>query len=100
MAATQSPNVNPFSSPFNPTELVELGMSRLGAMLDLQKDLLGTLEGINRDWFARARSEAELTSALARKLTGVRTLPDATSACREWIDQRMHLASEDSRRLF
>jgi hypothetical protein len=69
------------------------------AMLAMQKELLHTVEGMNRDWLARAQSEGRLVSDFVGKLTTARSIPDATSACQECAARRFEMYAEDSRRL-
>jgi hypothetical protein len=69
-------------------------------MLDMQKELLETYEQASRAWLARAKSEADLWSELATKLSASRTFPDALGAYQECVSQRMQLTAEDGRRLF
>jgi hypothetical protein len=83
-----------------PASIAELGKGQTAAMLDMQKELLETYEQASRAWLARAKSEADLWSELATKLSASRTFPDALGAYQECVSQRMQLTAEDGRRLF
>jgi hypothetical protein len=63
-----------------------------------QKEFLDALEQINEHWFARAKSEAELATAMADKLAAARSMPDMTIAYQDWLGQRMQRCVEDSNR--
>ena len=62
----------------------------------VQKELLDTLEEINEHWFARAKSEAEFSAAMANKLAAARSMPDMTTIYQDWFGQRMQRCLEDS----
>ena len=82
-----------------PADLFKLGQERTEAMLTLQKELLDAYEHASSTWLSRVKSEAELWSGLATKLTSTRSLPEAMSAYQEGIAQRMQMAAEDGKRL-
>ena len=69
-------------------------------MFATQKELLDTLEQMNAHWFARAKSEAELTTDLTSKLVSARSMTDLTSAYQDWFSQRMRKYAEDSNHVF
>ena len=69
------------------------------AMLGMQKELLEACEQASRAWLARVKSEVDLWSELAAKLTKTRSAPEALSAYQECVAQRMQMAAEDWRRL-
>jgi hypothetical protein len=52
-----------------PTQLFQLGKRQTDAVLNLQKELLDTYEEASRAWLSRVKSEVELWSNLASKLT-------------------------------
>jgi hypothetical protein len=54
---------------------------------------------MNRQWFDRAQSEANLASELASKLTAARSIPDAMAAYQEWASQRFEMMAEDGKHL-
>jgi hypothetical protein len=69
------------------------------AALNMQKDLLEAYEQASQAWLARVKSEVDLWSELATKLTATRSVPDALQAYQECVAQRMQMAAEDGRRL-
>jgi Phasin protein len=83
-----------------PGELLKLGEAQTEAMLAMQKELLGAYEQISRAWLERVKTEADLWSELANKISGARSVPDALDAYRECVAQRMQMAADDGRRLF
>jgi hypothetical protein len=68
-------------------------------MLSMQKELVDAYEQASRAWLARVKSEVDLWSALATKLTTTRSVPEALSAYQECVAQRMQMAAEDGQRL-
>src|SRR5262245_13850923 len=77
----------------------KLGKEQTEAMLGMQKELLDSYEQASRAWLARVKSEVDLWSALAAKLTTTRSVPEALSAYQECVAQRMQMAAEDGQRL-
>ena len=77
----------------------ELGQEQTAAMLNVQKELLGAYEEASRAWLARVKSEVDLWSWLAAKLTATRSAPEAVAAYQECVAQRMKMAAEDGQRL-
>jgi hypothetical protein len=81
-------------------QFAEMGKKTMEAIATLQKEILDTGEEMNRDWFARARSEANLASELTNKLASCRSIPETASVWQEWVDQHSKILVEDGRRLF
>jgi len=69
------------------------------AMLNLQKEVLDVYEQASRAWFARLKSEVNLWSALARKLSATRYTPEALDTYQKFMAERMEMAAEDGQRL-
>ena len=82
------------------SELLPFGKAQTEAMLNLQKDLVELYEQSNRAWLDRAKSEMELWSGLATKLTGTRSVPEAMEAYQNCVTEQMHMSAEDGKRLF
>lgn len=79
--------------------LAEAGKEQAEAALDMQKDLLGVYDEIGRAWLERTRTEIELWSDLATRISGTRSVPEAMSAYQEFVGQRMQMAADDARRM-
>ena len=82
-----------------PTQFLEFGRERSEAMLNMQKELLDAYEQASRAWLARMKSELDLWTGLADKLTATRSVPEALAAYQECAAQRMKMAAEDGQRL-
>jgi len=78
----------------------EMGSKQFEAVLEVQKELFGTFEDMNRAWLARARSGVTLASELVGKLATARTIPDAAAACQECMNRQMEMFAENSRQMF
>jgi hypothetical protein len=76
-----------------------VGKEQTEAMLGVQKELLDSYEQASRAWLARVKSEVDLWSALAAKLSTTRSVPEALSAYQECVAQRMQMAAQDGQRL-
>jgi len=94
----ESRDAPPFMN-FVPTEIAEIGKKRLEVMVEMQKELLATIEEINQAWFSRAKSEATIASELVSKLTSARSVPETTTAYQECMGKHLDMFAEDSRRL-
>ena len=70
------------------------------AMLNLQKEVLDVYEQASRAWLARVKSEIDLWSELASKLSTTRSVPEALEAYQKCAGQRMQMAADDGRQLF
>jgi hypothetical protein len=81
------------------TPFPQSGKEQTEAMLGMQQELLAACEQASRAWLARVKSEVDLWSELATKLTKTRSAPEALSAYQECVAQRMQMAAEDWRRL-
>ena len=68
-------------------------------MLNLQKEAFDVYEQASRAWFDRVKSEVNLWSALARKLSATRYTPEALDTYQKFMVERMEMAAEDGQRL-
>jgi Phasin protein len=82
------------------SQLLQFGKERTEALLRLQKELLNEYEEIAHDWVARVKSEVELWSGLAAKVTASHSIPEGLEAYRDFASQRIQMAIEDGKRLF
>jgi hypothetical protein len=83
-----------------PTQLFQLGKRQTDTVLNLQKELLDAYEEASRAWLSRVKSEVELWSNLAAKLTATRSIPEGLETYRDCVSQRVQMAADDGRRLF
>jgi hypothetical protein len=82
-----------------PTELFRLGQEQSEALLHLQDEIFQAYEEASQAWLERVKSEVDLWSELAAKLTASRSIPDALSAYQKCLAERMQMAAEDGRRM-
>jgi hypothetical protein len=66
---------------------------------NLQKELGDIYKHAGDAWFERMRSETELWSALAAKLSTAHSVPEAMEVYQKGVAQRMQMAAEDGRQL-
>jgi hypothetical protein len=87
------------SSKERSTPIFGISQMPIDAGMALQKELLNAYEEAGRIWLARMKSEVELWSELAAKLTTVRSVPEALEAYNESVSQEMQMTAEDGKRL-
>jgi hypothetical protein len=75
------------------------GQERSEAMVNMQKELLDVYEQASRAWLARVKSEVDLWSDLATKLSATRTMPEALESYQKFMTRRMQMAAQDGRQL-
>jgi hypothetical protein len=75
-------------------DFLELGKERTDAVMTPQKDLLDAYEKASDAWLARVKSEADLWSGLAAKLTKTGSPPESAAAYHEGLAVRMRMAAE------
>ena len=77
-----------------------LGKEQTEAILSMQKELLHAYDQSSRAWLARVKTEIDLWSDLAKKLSATQSVPDVVGAYQQCVAQRMQMAAEDGRRLY
>ncbi len=82
-----------------PAEFAPIVKERIEDFVNAQTELLEKLQELNRQWFDRMQSEANLTFEFASKLTAARSIPDAMTACQEWANRRVEMMAEDREHL-
>jgi hypothetical protein len=89
-------------SPLNmmPAQFAEMGKKRIEDLVEAQTELFEKFQESNKQWLARLQLEANLASDLASKLTSVRSIPDAMTACQEWSGEHVKMMAEDGKHLF
>lgn len=80
-------------------ELAAIGQQRFEDFVSAQAELMGQLREINELWLHRLRSEADLASQFASKLSEARSIPEAMSASNEWTTRRLQMMMEDGKGL-
>ena len=88
------------SKPDASMPFLNLGNEQTEAMLSMQKELLDAYDQSSRAWLARVKSEVELWSDLAKRLSASQSVPDVVGAYQQCVAQRMQMAAEDGRRLY
>src|SRR5262245_44508267 len=88
------------SKPDASMPFLNLGKDQTEAMRSMQKELLDAYDQSSRAWLARVKSEGDLWSDLAKKLSETRSAPEALAAYQQCVAQRMQMAAEDGRRLY
>ena len=100
MAQKESHTEKSSSLHLMPAEFAEMGKKRADEFVKTQTEFLEKLQEMNRQWFDRAQSEANLASEFASKLTAARSIPEAMAAYQEWASRRFEMMAEDGKHLF
>ena len=77
-----------------------LDQNQRDAVVKLQNEFIDEVEIIGRAWFGRVRSEIEICTDLATKLSKSRTLPEGLAAYRGWVSQHVQISFENGQLLF
>ena len=83
-----------------PAQFAEMGKKRIEEFVNAQTELLNKLQETNSQWFDRVKTEADLTSEFAAKLTAARSIPEIATVYQEWTSRHMEMAAEDAKRIF
>ncbi len=76
-----------------------MGKKQIDEFVKMQTELLGRLQETNRQWFDRAKSEADLASEFVGKLSAARSIPEAMTTFQEWSSRRFEMMAEDGKHL-
>ena len=82
-----------------PELFFQAGKERADALLTMQKELFDAYQAVCLNWQLRAKSEIDVWSELAKKLTEARSVPESLQAYRRCLSLRLQLASEDGQHL-
>jgi len=85
--------------PLMPAPLLQFGKERTDALMNVQKELFKAYEDAGRTWLARMKSEVDLWTELAGKLSESRSLPEGLKAYSDSVSQRLQIVAEDGRRM-
>src|SRR5262249_9324913 len=96
-ATEQTESAMPFS--LTPSNFLTVGKKHLHECVKAHSELLDRFQEANRSWLDRLQSEADLSAAIASKMTAVRSIPDAATVCLEWTNRHMELATVDAKHL-
>ena len=82
-----------------PAQLMATGQKQIDELVKMQTELFDGLQETNQQWGDRAKSEADLASEFAAKLSAARSIPEAMTACEEWSSRRFEMMVEDGKHL-
>jgi Phasin protein len=94
----QRTSARPAMPNLDPAQFAEMGKKQAEAMADMQKELIGAIEEVNREWAARIQAEVEFATEFAGKLAAAKSMPDTAAICQECMNRRMEMFADDSRR--
>jgi hypothetical protein len=82
-----------------PPEFAAMGKKRIEALSEIQMELLENFRQANRSWLERFQSEADLASEIGAKLTAARSIPEVATACQDWTNRRVEMATNDAKHI-
>jgi len=80
-------------------EMAEINRKNIETLAAVQKEFLDALNKANRVWINYLNEEAALISSFTSKVTATRSIPDATAAYQEWMNQHMDLLSKQTQKV-
>src|SRR5262249_16441600 len=83
-------SVTPFS--LIPSAFITMGGKQIHECVKAHSELLDRFREVNRDWIDHLRSEADLSTEFASKMTAARSIPDVTALLLEWNKRHMEMA--------
>jgi hypothetical protein len=83
----------------NLTPFFSFGKEQTEAAIALQQELLEAYQTASTSWLDRVKSEAELWSELAAKLSEARSIPERLEVYTKCISRQMQMTAEDGKRL-
>jgi hypothetical protein len=97
--AQKNGNQSELQSPFSlsSADFAAVAKKRLEEFASAQTELVEQLQEMNKQWLDRIQARANLASEFASKLRAAKSIPDAMTACQEWGNRRLEMASEDTR---
>jgi hypothetical protein len=72
-----------------PAQLLQFGKERADAMFHAQQEMFNAYQEAGRAWAHRLKSEVELWSDLAAKVTASRSMPEGLRAYQDSISRRV-----------
>ncbi len=100
MTNERIPSGNPFGAEFLGLGPVDFTKNSVEAMLKVQTEFMGNLEGMSRAWLAHTQTTANLVTDLIRQLASARSAPETAAAYQKFFSRRMEMLVEDSRNFF
>ena len=87
------------SSPLSltPRDLAAMWKRHIEELAEAQSELFEKCQEVKQNWFDRIQSEGTIGSEIAAKLTATRSMSEATTAYRDWIDKHIEMATEDAK---
>ena len=89
----------PTSEPADVMALNVAGIAKreVETLAAVQKEMLGVLEQVNRDWWSRFNEAATLTSDFTKRVSVARSAPDVATAWQELMSREIELLSRQGR---
>jgi len=93
----QMEGVTPFS--LIPRAFIMIGRRQIHECVKVHSELVDRFQEANRNWLDHLRSEADLSTEFASKMSAARSIPDVAALVLELNKRHMEMAKVDSKRV-
>jgi hypothetical protein len=91
----QTEGVTPFG--LIPPAFITMGRKQIHECVKAHSELVDRFQEVNRSWLDHLRSEADLSTEFASKITAARSIPDVAALLLEWNKRHMEMAKVDAK---
>jgi hypothetical protein len=91
----QMESVTPFG--LIPSAFITMGRKQIHECVKAHSELVDRFQEVNRSWLDHLRSEADLSTEFASKITAARSIPDVAALLLEWNKRHMEMAKVDAK---
>jgi len=91
----QMESVTPFS--LIPPAFITMGRQQIHECVKAHSELVDRFQEVNQNWLDHLRSEADLSTEFASKMTAARSIPDVAALLLEWNKRHMEMAKVDAK---
>ena len=80
-----------------PSAFMTMGRQQIHECVKAHSELVDRFHEVNRSWLDHLRSEADLSTEFASKITAARSIPDVAALLLEWNKRYMEMAKVDAK---
>jgi hypothetical protein len=82
-----------------PSALMTMGRQHIHECVKVHSELVDRFQEVNRNWLDHLRSEADLSTEFASKMTAARSVPDVAALLLDWNKRHIEMAKVDAKHL-
>jgi hypothetical protein len=80
-----------------PSIFITMGRKQIQECVKAHSELVDRFQEVNRNWLDHLRSEADLSTEFASKMTAARSIPDVAALLLEWNKRHMEMVEVDAK---